>query len=60
MSNPKKPINFVGARLACLPVAPLVHEALKFLAVPGVAKIFHIIREFTLGGGEPLDVPRQS
>ena len=40
--------------LACLLAAPLVHEALEFLTVPGVTKIFHIFREFTLGGGEPL------
>jgi hypothetical protein len=37
-----------------LPVAPLSHEALEFLAILGVAEIFHVVREFALGGGEPF------
>jgi hypothetical protein len=37
-----------------LPVAPLVHEALEFLSILGVAEIFHVVREFALGGGEPF------
>jgi hypothetical protein len=40
--------------LLSLPVAPRVHEALEFLAVLCVAKIFHILGEFPLGGDEPL------
>jgi hypothetical protein len=40
--------------LLSLPVAPRVHEALEFLAVLCVAKIFHILGEFLLGGDEPL------
>jgi hypothetical protein len=37
--------------LASLPVAPLVHEALEFLAILCVAEIFHVVRELALGGG---------
>src|ERR1700732_875230 len=40
--------------LASLPVAPLVHEPLEFLAILGVTEIFHVVREFALGGGEPF------
>src|SRR5580704_3686243 len=40
--------------LASLPVAPLVHKALEFLAILGVAEIFHVVSEFALGGGEPF------
>ena len=39
--------------LASSPVAPLVHEALEFLAILGVAALFHV-GEFALGGGEPF------
>ena len=31
-----------------------IHEPLKLLAIPGVAEIFHELREFALGGDELL------
>jgi hypothetical protein len=40
--------------LVSLPVAPLVHEALEFLAILGVAEIFQIVRELAFSGGEPF------
>jgi len=55
--GPAKPTTQIKGVLtlsrASLPVAPLVHKALEFLAILGVAEIFHIVRELALGGGEP-------
>src|SRR5208337_5034293 len=56
MSNPKRPINFVGARLASLPVAPLVKSAIPCRA-GAKAVAWPRIRRKTPTAGAPVRAP---